>query len=58
MSELTESLKVSKNVKEKLDDIKDDDEHASYDSVIRTLLHESELYRMMKPKKKPRRAHE
>ena len=36
-------IKVSEYVKKKLDQIKNEEQHMSYDSVIRTLLLEREL---------------
>jgi len=38
-------INVSDYVKKKLDQIKDEEQHTSYDSVIRTLLLERELKR-------------
>lgn len=35
-----ETIGVSEHVKERLEDIKDGEQHTSFDSVIRTLLHE------------------
>jgi hypothetical protein len=38
MSNLTETMKVSKQVKKELDKIKEKEGHSSYDSVLRSRL--------------------
>lgn len=38
MTQLSESLRVSSTVKDRLDEIKTRQEHSSYDSAIRELL--------------------
>jgi len=42
-------IRVSEHVKKALDEIKVEDQHTSYDSVIRSLLKNSEAKRGLKP---------
>lgn len=49
-NELTESIKVSPQVKEKLESIKVKEGHTSYDSVIRMLLIIRAVFRKFHPR--------
>ena len=55
MAAMDKQIVVSDYVDEYLKNMKDEESHSSIDSVIRTLIHESEAYRMMKPKRKTRK---
>jgi hypothetical protein len=48
MSELTELVKVSSQVKKVLEEKKKVEGHSSIDSVIRSLIHDSEAYNLLK----------
>lgn len=48
MAELTELVKVSNQVKTNLEDRKKTEGHSSLDSVIRSLIADSEAYRLIK----------
>lgn len=52
---MDKQIVVSVFVKDHLNNMKDEEEHSSIDSVIRTLIHDSEAYRMMKPKTKQKK---
>lgn len=57
MAELKESIKLSSHIKNKLLAIKDTDEHTSMDSVIRSLIHDSEAYHILKEELKKSEKH-
>lgn len=53
---MDKQIVVSDYVDEYLKNMKDEEHHPTIDSVIRTLIHDSEAYRLMIPKKKARKA--
>lgn len=55
MAAMDKQIVVSDFVDDYLKTRKDDDNHPTIDSVIRELIHDSEAYQMMKPKKKQRK---
>jgi len=55
MAAMDKQIVVSDFVDGYLKNMKDIDNHPTIDSVIRELIHDSEAYQLMKPKKKQRK---